>query len=116
MNILKRSEAKRAIPMVMIKVDGIRGRAGYGGKVIVAHHMIVGDDFACRKIEKEGNCAGVIGTDAQVHVSLAAWGPFWKFLAVSEFAIQNIGGASPYVKVGVVMPRKCGFGEGRHGL
>ena len=99
MNILKRSEAKRAIPMVMIKVDGIRGRAGYGGKVVVAHYMIVGDNFASRKIEEERNCAGMVGTDAQVHVALAAWGPFGKFLAVSEFAIQNVGRTSPDVKV-----------------
>ena len=95
--------------MIVIKVDGVVSRTGDSGKPIVADDVKVGNDLSGGEIENERNCTGVIGAEAKVHVSFAAWTPFGNLLAVSEFAIKYVCGAAPEVEVCKALTRKGGF-------
>ena len=87
--------AKGSIPVIVIKVDGVVSRTGDSGKPIVADDVKVGNDLSGGEIENERNCTGVIGAEAKVHVSFAAWTPFGNLLAILESRIQDPNRASP---------------------
>jgi len=66
----------------------------YGEKVLIIDHMVLGGDIIGVEVSHKTHGRRMLPGEAQKLSQPCTWGPFWNFVAVLEFWIENISRAA----------------------
>ena len=70
-----------------------------GGDFVVEHHMVLGCDGTCSRVEHQGVGAGMLGAKAHEDFTVGPGHPAGKLLAVREGLVQHIDWTSPHMEI-----------------
>ena len=70
-----------------------------GGEFVVEHHMVLGCDGTCSRVEHQGDGAGVLGAEAHEDFMVGPGHPAGKLLAIREGLVQHVDWTTPHMEV-----------------
>ena len=70
-----------------------------GGEFVVEHHMVLGCDGTCSRVEHQGDSAGMLGAKAHEDFTVGPGRPAGKLLAIREGLVQHVNWTPPHMEV-----------------